>query len=84
MLALGQNIHKEPEVLQINTCLSTKMYVFKTGITMHLVRHSKLLKNHLCEFTLNGRTYRGLKKAGYQKLTNMVIGTYNEGCQSFF
>lgn len=45
MLALDQNTHKEPEVLQTNTCLSTKMYVFKTGITMHLVRHSKLFKD---------------------------------------
>lgn len=47
MLALGHNIHKEPEVLQINACLSTKMYVFKTGITMHLMRHSKLFKDHV-------------------------------------
>lgn len=29
MLALGHNIYKEPEVLQTNTCLSTKMYVFE-------------------------------------------------------
>lgn len=64
MLALGQNIYKEREVLQTNTCLSIKMYVFKTGITMHLVRHSKLFKDNLCEFTLNGRTYRGLKRLG--------------------
>lgn len=80
MLALDHNIYKEPDVIQTNACLSTKMYVFKTGITMHLVRHSKLFKDHLCEFILNGRTYRGPKKA---KL-NMKIGTYNEGCQSFF
>lgn len=43
-LALGQSIYKEPEVLPTNTCLSTKIYVFQTGITMHLVRHSKLFK----------------------------------------
>lgn len=56
--------YKESEVIQINTCLSTKMYVFKTGITMHLVQHSKLFKDHLCEFTLNGRTNRELKRLG--------------------
>lgn len=83
MLALGQNIHKEPEVLQTNTCLSTKMYVFKTGITMHLVRHSELFKDHLCEFSLNGRTYRGLKKAGNQNLTRLLAHTMKAVSLSF-
>lgn len=83
MLALGQYIHKEPEVLQTNTCLSTKMYVFKTGITMHFVRHSKLFKDRLGEFTLNGRTCRGLKKAGYQNLTRLLAHTMKAVSLSF-
>lgn len=82
MLALGQSIYKEPEVLPTNTCLSTKMYVFQTGITMHLVRHSKLFK--ISYVNLFKWTDKGGNEKDWVSKINMVIGTYNEGCQSFF
>lgn len=62
-------IYKEPEVLQTNTCLSNKTYVFfKTGITMHLVRTFKtvdLFKVPLCEgiFLRMDGMIKGLKKS---------------------
>lgn len=81
-------IYKDPEVLQINTCLSNKTCPF-FFLNRHYNALSADIQNSWADFSIMiflcvWRNFSGWevnkKKEGRMLKTNMVIGTFNKGC----